>query len=253
MPSPRALAAATTLLAALAGTAHADRRSLTHTYEYMTMPRGETELEFYSTQARLEDEGPGPAGREYEFMIEVEHGITERWDVSLYQVFQQATDVGLHYAETKLRSRYRLAERGELPVDVLFYGEIAKAFAESEWELEGKVILAKDFGPLTAVANLIGEIKLEKEGDERESELIPAFAAGVVYEVAPSFTVGAEAFGELEQETEPSGEEETELELAVGPAMSWAPTPDLWFASTLAFGVEHAAELELRFILGLHL
>jgi hypothetical protein len=244
------LAVAVVVVTASAASAHADRRSLTHTYEYMTMPRGETEIEIYSTQSRGEGANPPQA---FQLQLEIEHGITERWDVGLYHVFEQETVPGgegtaLHFAEMKARTRYRLAERGELPVDMLFYGEVVKVFGESTWELEGKLVLAHDFGPLKAVANLTGEVELEKEGDEREVELVPAWAGGLVYELAPAFTAGGEIFGELEP-----GEDERELVLAAGPALSWAPASSLWVSSTLAFGIEHAAELELRILLGLHL
>ena len=251
MPIRPCAAAVTLALTCLLQTpASADRRSLTYTYQYMTMPKGATELEFYSTQSRGEGNNPPQT---FQYQIEIEHGITDRWDVSLYHVFEQASIPGgesepLHFSEMKLRSRYRLAERGELPVDTLFYGELVKEFAASAYEVEGKVILSRDIGPLTAVANLIGEIKLEKESGEREAVFIPAWAAGLVYEAAPSFTFGAETFGELE----PEGDER-ELVLAAGPAASWAPSESMWIASTLAFGIEHAAEIELRAIIGLHL
>ena len=44
-----ATAGATTVLAlATAGTAAADRRGFTHTYEYTTMSEGQTEVEIYT-------------------------------------------------------------------------------------------------------------------------------------------------------------------------------------------------------------
>jgi hypothetical protein len=254
LPSPRRAASFAlfgAIVVLVAPPARADRRAFTHTYQYMTMPRGDTELEIYSTQARGEGDNPPQS---FELQLEIEHGITDRWDVSLYHVFAQESVPGgestpLHFAELKGRTRYRLAERGELPVDTLLYGEVAKEFGESKWELEGKLILARDVGPVTAVANLVAEVEIEKEaGEGRHAHFIPAWAAGVVYEASPRFTVGAETFGELE----PEGDER-ELVLAAGPAVSWAPSPSFWIASTLAFGIEHAAELELRAIIGLHI
>lgn len=223
--------------------ARADRRAFTHTYEYMTMPRGDLELELYNTQTEDFDLDTS----DFELQLEVEYGITERWDVSLYQVIRQGTDDPLHYAKTKVRTRYRFAERGEWPVDVLAYFEVAKPFGEAEVELEPKLILARDFGPVTTVLNLIGEVEI---GDE--TELVPGFAFGATYEIAPPIKVGAEVYGELEEEVSATGDESHELVAMAGPAVSWAPSPKLWLASTVAFGVtEAAADLEVRAILSL--
>ena len=102
--------------------AHADRRAFTHTYEYLTAPEGQTEVELHTEQARA-TWGDG-AAETYTFQLELEHGITDRWDIALYHVFEQSSGapgaaVDLHLAEIKLESRYRFAERGELPVDVV--------------------------------------------------------------------------------------------------------------------------------------
>ena len=48
---------------------HADRRSYVWTYQYMTLPEGFTELEFYQTTKISDIE-------KWEYRIEVEHGIT---------------------------------------------------------------------------------------------------------------------------------------------------------------------------------
>ena len=64
-----------------------------------------------------------------------------------------AGDVGFHFAEMKLETRYRFSERGEWPVDLELYGEGVKVFGEGTYETEAKIIAAKDFDQLTVVAN----------------------------------------------------------------------------------------------------
>ena len=128
-----AFAACLTLVPALA---HADRRSFSRTYEYQTMPEGDTEVEIYSTWNRTT--WADGAVEKHDLQLELEHGITDRWDVSLYHVFSQAsgdamTAVPMHLSEIKLRSRYPFAERGELPVDVLAYGELIRDFGASAY------------------------------------------------------------------------------------------------------------------------
>jgi hypothetical protein len=234
---------AATLLA-LPSLARADRRAFTHTYEYPTLPKGELELEFWNTQAG--DVGDGDPS-ELELQIEIEYGLTSRWEIALYQTLGQVAGAPLSYATTKLETRYRLAERGEWPVDVNLYMEVAKPFGIEELELEPKLILAKDLGALTVALNLIGELEIEDE-----VELVPGFALGASYELSPALKLGAEVFGELEEEIDAAtGEEEHELELAAGPVLGWSPAPELWLATTLAAGVSHAPELEWRIIVGL--
>src|SRR5438034_334392 len=139
------------VIALLAPAAHADRRAFIRTYEYQTMPKGGLDLELWNTQARprWDDAATGQ-----EWKLETEYGITDHWDLAIYQIFSQDPGGPFAYSATSLESRYRFAERGELPVDVLAYMEVNKPLAEDGVELEWKLILAKDFGSVTANANL---------------------------------------------------------------------------------------------------
>lgn len=232
-----------TVLLLCPSAALADRRSFARTYEYMTMPAGDLELEFYNTQTmeKFDDEAP----QAFQMQIEVEYGITDHWDVSLYQVFSQAGAEPLHYSATKLRSRYRFAERGLWPVDTLLYFEAVKAFGGlAGSELEAKLILARDFGPVTLAVNPIVELEVEEEMEaggeaEKELELEAGFAAGLTYEVAPSFRVGAESFSKGKR-------------FWAGPSISWAPSPKFWTTVNAGFGLnEKADDFTVQAILGL--
>jgi hypothetical protein len=233
-------------LGALARPALADRRSFTQTYEYMTLPKGETELEFYSTQARSTWDSDTP--QRFDFAVEIEHGISHHWDLALYHVFSQtaagAESQPFGLSEIKLESRYRFAERGELPVDSLLYVEAVKLFGESVYELELKGVVARDVGALTLVANLSGEIAVGKDVDETEVE--PGFAAGATYELMPALKLGAEVWGKLDLES-------SSTEVSVGPAVSWSPSPSLFVAGTAGFGFADADAFALSAIVGLHI
>lgn len=249
LTTPAIILLGCTLVPALA---HADRRAFTRTYEYMTMPAGETEVELYTTQSRATFDDGSP--QSFQFQLELEHGITERWDISLYHVFEQstgdgtATDPGepLHLSELKLRTRYRFAERGELPVDPVAYLEAIKAFGASVYELEAKAILARDFGLITVAVNPIFEVKF---GDDvPETELEAGWAAGVTYEVSPALKVGAETWGGFELESP------DEAGVSAGPALSWAPSQSLWVTSTVGFGLnDNADKFSVRGLIGMHL
>lgn len=221
----------------LVGTiAYADLRSFTHTYEYATMPAQRTALELWHTQTRATSDAESP--HLYEGILEIEHGLTDHWDVAFYTVFGQVSDEmtggsALALTEIKLETRYRLAERGELPIDTLLYFEVAKEFGESVYELEGKLIGARDFGKLTVAANAIAEVVTGKDAEETELEL--GWAVGATYPVHPKVRVGVETWGVVE---------EGEAYISAGPALSLAAASNLWATLTLGFGVSEDAREE---------
>lgn len=250
-PSPLLIAAASLAsLTALGGVAHADLRSFTHTYEYQTMPEGKTAFEFWHTQTRAESDSNSP--QSYQGIFEIEHGITEHWDLAFYQVFEQTSaglmSEGLHLSEAKLETRYRFAERGEWPVDTLAYFELAKEFGENLYELEAKAIGARDFGDVTVAANAIVEIEVGKDALETEPEV--GWAVGATYQAHPKFRVGVETWGAVEEE---------EVYAAAGPALNWAPAGNFWATVTFGFGLTDEAEgadfgfFSARAILGIEL
>lgn len=230
--------------------AGADRRAFTFTYEYPTQPEGNVEIELWNTQTRdgLGEDGGSSAVQQ---QLEIEYGITDHTSVSLYQTVEQGGGSGLRYAKTKLELRHRLAERGEWPVDITLYGELAKPYGEAAIEIEPKLILARDFGAFTLAANLIAEVEIEQEtaasGDEEiEATFIPAWAVGLTYEVVPQLKLGAENWGERNSEKN--------IESWVGPAVSWAPSTKFWATATAGFGLtEYSADLVVRFLLAVGL
>lgn len=228
-------------------TASADLRSFTQTYEYSTTPEGKTDVELWHTQGRRTWDKDTP--QTFEQIVELEHGITDKWDLAFYSVFAQTTGDAMsagepfHFAQTKLETRYRLAERGEWPVDTLLYLEVGKDFGQSVYEIEGKVIGARDFDRLTVAGNLIGEVAVGNNVAESELEL--GFAAGATYQVASKLKLGAETWGTFE---------ESELEWSAGPALSAQPAGSLWLALTAGFGISDSADaFSARAIIGIAL
>lgn len=234
------------LLGAVAGTAAADRRSFTNTYEYSTVPEGKTALEMWATQGRLTWDADSP--QFYESILEVEHGLTDHWDIAYYTVMSEVTGAGgagegLHLDEVRLETRYRFADRGELPVDLLVYLELSRHFGESVYGIEGKVIAAHDFDKLLVAANAISEIHVGKDVKEIEPEL--AYAVGASYELDPKLRFGVETWGARDEGTNFA---------SVGPAVSLAPGGNLWVAFTAGFGLTDATEkFVARAIIGIEL
>jgi hypothetical protein len=232
-------------LLVLSSTASADRRLFTYTYEYKTVPQGHTAIELWHTEDRTTWD-PDTA-QSMENILEVEHGLTDHWDMALYSVFSQtaSNQPGIppepyHFDELKLETRYRFADRGEWPVDVLAYGEVVKVFGEGIYELEGKAIIARDFDNLTAAVNIIGALEFEPEPEPEFG-----YAAGLSYELHPKFSIGAETYATIT---------EYEQSFAGGPAFAVAPSSSLWATFTLGFGFNDAAPaLAGRLIVGIEL
>ncbi len=235
------------LVLAQSGTAAADRRSFTNTYEYTTVPEGHTAIELWHTESR--DTWDASSPQRFEQIVEIEHGLTDHWDAAFYTTFAQvaASDPAIaqafHLEDIRLETRYRFADRGEWPVDTLVYFEGAKDFGQSVYELEGKLILARDFDKLTAAANAIGAVAVGN--DVKDTELELGWAAGATYELHPKFRFGAETWGQHESDTTMAW---------AGPAFSVAPSSGLWLTFTAGFALNNTADRFVgRAILGIEL
>jgi hypothetical protein len=213
------LAAALSAAALLpASTALADRRAYGTTYEAVTAPRGELDVETWTTIAPQGEVDGGPSSRGMREMIELEYGITDRWDVALYNMLDMITagETSSGYAGFKVETRYRPADRGEWFVDPVLYLEFQQLYrGDAQQKLEGKLILAKDIGNLNIAANLaVEEERLTDATWNTEVE----YAAGTSYALSPAWMLGAEIFGKAEK-GEMGGIENRSW---AGPAVSWA-------------------------------
>jgi hypothetical protein len=244
------LAATLALTFALALPAAADQRSYAFTYQPITAPRGGIDLELYSTLA--DPPGDAAGGRLWRHQVEVEYGITDRWDVSLYNVFRRPHGGELEYEAFKVRTRYRLADPGAWPVDVVAYLEVAQSVVdERPTKLEEKLIVGKDLGRANLTANLVAE----QEFEDGTAALEWGWGGGASWEFAPSLRLGAEAFGALKEvETATGGE--LEAEAWAGPAISVSlpvaagALHGSWLAVTAGFGLTpDSDDLRLRGIL----
>ena len=169
--------------------AFADKRSYVWTYEYSTVEKGKAEFENYFTLSTRDiDHIEGAMSSEHQ--IELEVGMTERFDFSIYQVFNQDPEGTLEYEGYKLRSRYRIGEKGRFFLDPLIYLEYKGKPDFSEHEIEFKLILAMDIERFNFALNPIFEWE---RGDEWEFK--PAYAVGMGYELSKLVRVGLEAKG----------------------------------------------------------
>ena len=213
------------LLLTCAAPAVASPRALPFTYPYETLPAGNLELEFFADVNPLRvnlDPADESQGRIWEpgyvLQNEIEYGLNDRWELGFYQVWEanplDGGDNGLLFDGLKWRARTRLAEPGDLPVDIGLYFELGTM--HDELEFEGKINLQRRFGPAVWMANLWVEEALVRPWDSkahgREWEFVVNPTTGVSFEVTPTFHPGIEywargqlsASGETEQERENS-------------------------------------------------
>ena len=217
---------------------NADRRSYVWTYEYLTMPRGEYELEYYLT-TKVADLHKYGDENSWQPQLEYEYGLTDRWDISFYQRWQQTntkSDDKFEYTGTKIRTRYRLGERGMYPLDTLLYLEYIRPDGSGTPEiLEGKLVLAKDFGKFNVAYNQIIEAGINNNG-----KIENGYAIGLNYEFNPSWKVGFESTGNF-----------TEDKFYLGPTISWAKSKKFWLALGALRGLnDRSDDLQVRLIVG---
>jgi hypothetical protein len=206
----------------LAHDAFADRRAYGTTYEAVTAPKGELDFESWSTFAPQGEVEGGPSSRGIREMIELEYGITDRWDVALYNMLDMITsgETDSGYAGFKIETRFRPTDRGEWLVDPVFYFEFQQLFrGDTNQKYEAKLIVAKDIGNVNLAANLAIE---EERTTEPAWNTEVEYAAGVSYAFSPAWIVGAEIFGKAESEDTMSGGSEINNRSWIGPSVSWA-------------------------------
>lgn len=217
--------------------AFADRRSYVWTYEYMTMLKGRFELEYYLTSKIPDIDRSGI--NTFEHWLELEYGITDRWDVAVYQQFKHANkakEADTTYDGFKLRTRYRFAEKGQYLLDPLLYLEYIRSSDLSKPNvIEIKAILAKDIGKLNFAYNQILKQETEHDGlTEHE------YALALGYRLMPKLGLGLESKGNY-----------TKDKFALGPTVSYRGK-GWWTALGAVFGLnDRTNDIETRMIVGI--
>ncbi len=225
------LAAAAAVLAVPAAS-RADRRYYGETYNAATAPRGSLDVELWTTYYEPPKDVSGASGY-WRHQLELETGITDRWDVAVYGVARQLHGESLELEAVKLESRLALAAPGTWFVDPVVYVELQKTVVEDRpFSVEEKLILAKDVGPLNVSLNAAGE--QEFVGGDVEPEW--SWALGASWELAPAFRLGAETFGERAKAEVSPGVERTETMAWAGPAVSIAVARS-WLVLAGGFGL----------------
>jgi hypothetical protein len=229
--------------------AAADVRAFTETYEYSTQPEATTSVQLWHTARRISWDND--YSEEFEHRVEIEHGVTEHWDVTTSTILVQSGRGGLLLDRMTLGPRYRFADRAEWPVDLLLALEAGKIADRSIYPFELRVVAARDFDRLTLAANAVGILHVGKDvGDGVDTEV--GWAAGITYQLHDKVRLGAETWGETGDEGPMPASDG--VRASVGPVLQFAPSPRFWATGTAGFGLTDAADvLAVRVILGIEL
>jgi hypothetical protein len=212
--------------------ARADRRYYGETYNAATAQPGGLDVELWST---LYQPPKATGGTQFwEHQLELETGITDRWDVALYNIWIYPQGGSTQYQATKLETRYRLSQPGQWFVDPILYLELRKEWIEDKpFAVEEKLIVGKDVGAWNTSLNLLAEQEFIPGGG-REYEY--GYALGTSYELVPWVRAGGEVFGFI---TRAGGA--TERAHYAGPALSFAVSR-VWLVTALGFGLTDESE-----------
>ncbi|NQV14827.1 hypothetical protein HQ531_05155 [bacterium] len=213
----------------------ADGRRYVWTYEYQTLPGGEAELESYTEFSHTDTDSGRLATTTLQYEYEI--GMNNRFDVGIYQKFQQDSDSPIAYDGFKIRFRYRLGEKGRWAFDPLLYLEYKDNAAFDHSTLETKLILARDFDRINVAINPVLEFEFKDDETELEFEI----SGGISYALHPLISMGLEAKGNAD-------------EFYWGPTLSHGKN-DLWFALGLLLPAktDSGADRKFRFIIGVGL
>ncbi|MEP7234980.1 MAG: DUF6662 family protein [Ignavibacteriota bacterium] len=176
----------------------ANRRHFTYVYESAVLPKASHEVEIWNT-LRIQRKN---FFRGIDSRLEFEFGLGDNFQTSLYlnssseAAFSDGsiqTDESLGFSN---EWKYKVLDAFADPVGLALYAE--GGFSVTETELEGKVILDKQFDGLLLAFNATAEHSFvsglnSDQNEVTEAENVIEFSGGIAYHLSQSFTVGLEA------------------------------------------------------------
>lgn len=235
-------AALMTLLGA--GAAEAHLRDFIFSQDYYTAKRGEFEIELYNDMNLPEADNDDSYNSKHQ--IEFEYGVTNHFQLAYYEVYTWNRRDDWERDEFKLEAKLRLAEAGQWPVDVALYTEYKNPNGRRETssdEVENKLILHKDVGPVSLVFNAICERAINAH-----SEWELEYTAGASYALTPRTRLGLEVRQGLGTTDEFLFDGSTTF--LVMPTIATTITPHIRLLAGPAFGMTRSSnDVQLRSIL----
>jgi len=220
------------VISALADNSFANRRRFSYTYETPVLPKGAKELELWNTLRLNKDQWY----RRLDNRVEYEWGLGGNLQTAIYlnmstRAAFDGTDIVSSGPSFGISSefKYKLLDRTADPIGLGLYVE--GGLEPDEVELEGKLLLDKQFDDFLVAFNIVGEQEFKYAGEdghvENETETKLEFDLGLSYALSHDFSVGLEArhHSVMMEEEEVS---QTYSALFVGP--SFAYSTEGWWA-----------------------
>ena len=163
----------------------------TVTSPYVT--KGELEVEWKGSVTHDDDNSEDDGA--WEQAAEIAYGVTDRVQIELESKIKNKGDEdNTSLTAVKLESKAQLTERGQYWVDVGVKGEYEFNTNDGADKVELKLVMAKDIGQFTHMANL----NLEREvGSDADNETEAGLAWGSRYRYNQYFEPGVELYSEF--------------------------------------------------------
>ena len=173
-------------------------------YGYQTQGKGNFDPELLSSYIvaghKAGEGGTSPTYASQSMMryaIELEYGLTDKIDFAYYLNLARPDGEDFQYAGSKFRFRGRLAEAGELPVDLGWYSEIewwSSKFNDDQVEAEFMLTLQKDVGNWTFIVNA-PDIDKVIVGDNHKEVFEIGFRGEASYQMTEKTRLGLQIYG----------------------------------------------------------
>ena len=145
-------------------------------------------------ETRFARENGGELDRSASYIGELEYGVSDKLSLAVLGKVTRGEGQGSRLRGVGIEAVYYLGQIPGLGVDVGLYGEVMQGLSDGETALEGKLLFAKQAGPVQAVLNLIAERPLHVPG---EGYAEYGYAGSVTVRAAKGLRVGVQAFGDL--------------------------------------------------------
>lgn len=175
----------------------AGERRFAFSYETTTSPKGSVEFENWVTWKQTRN-SEGKVDR-FDFRHEFEFGVTDRFQASIYVAdwTYSPDDTGkkARYEHSGVELIYALTNPTTDWLGSAVYLEVVGG--DEVLEVEGKLLLQKNFGPVIVAYNAVLEAVWEgSKLEERTGEFSETL--GVSYDLNHSFSIGGELLHEIE-------------------------------------------------------
>ncbi|MCB1783506.1 MAG: hypothetical protein KDI13_05870 [Alphaproteobacteria bacterium] len=155
--------------------------------------KGELEIESKSTYDFDDNSDVDGAWQQ---KLGVGYGFTNRWFSEIYGEIEHDGESGANtnFSAIEWENRFQLTEQGQYWLDLGALAEVEYNTQDGPHKVEGKVLLAKDTGPLTHLANIGMEHEFgPHSGDDTEFSL----SWSSRYRYSPEFEPGFEIYNEF--------------------------------------------------------